>query len=87
MNRERRAALLLAAGDGLTVFLLLAGGLWGYFSAYFYALDDLWRLLAVCVPAAAAGAALWSSPRGGWAARGLQGLIPVLASRPPDGAI
>ena len=68
MNRERRAALLLAAGDGLTVFLLLAGGLWGYFSAYFYALDDLWRLLAVCVPAAAAGAALWSSRRGGWAA-------------------
>ena len=86
MNRERRAALLLAAGDGLTVFLLLAGGLWGYFSAYFYGLDDLWRLLAVCVPAAAAGAALWSSRRGGWAALGLLGLIAVLACRPWDGA-
>ena len=86
MNRERRAALLLAAGDGLTVFLLLAGGLWGYFSAYFYALDDLWRLLAVCVPAAAAGAARWSSRRGGWAALGLLGLIAVLACRPWDGA-
>lgn len=84
MNRsaERRGALLLAAGDGLTVFLLLAGGLWGCFSAYFYVMDSPWRLLAVCAPASLVGAALWSSRKGGWAALGLLAGLLLLACRP-----
>lgn len=83
-SAERRGALLLAAGDSLTVFLLLAGGLVSFFSANFYAMDGLWRLLAACGAAAIAGAALWSTRKGGWAALGLLALLVLLACRPWD---
>lgn len=71
---ERKPDPLLLLGDAVTLFLLLAGGLFAYLSAYLDAVqlpEQRPALLAGCALFSALAAALWSRRRGGWVALGL----------------
>lgn len=72
MTKNLKPALPLLLGNCLVLFLLLAGGLFSFTTAYEIRPDST-VLLAGCGGAAALFAVLWSVPRGGWAAGALLG--------------
>lgn len=77
------AALPLLLGNCVLLFLLLAGGLFSFTSAYEISFDT-GVLLAGCLGSAVLCAVLWSVPYGGWAALGLLGTAGLFLRRQWD---
>ena len=73
MRRTITSALPLLLGNICLLFLLLAGGVFSFVSAYGLPGNSSW-LLAGCIGFSALSAVLWSVPHGGWVSLGLLGL-------------
>ncbi|MDE7242714.1 MAG: transglutaminase-like domain-containing protein [Oscillospiraceae bacterium] len=76
MSRKMTSALPLLLGNCVILFLLLAGGLFSFITAYDaqYLPYIQYELIFGCLGAACLNAALWAVPHGGWAVLGLLGV-------------